>query len=167
MSNGPGGRALPAWREVPFADGHGRVAGVAEQAGEGGGRLRQAGVVARVGPGDVGQEAHPDGVVVAPGEERGPGGRAQGGDVEAVEGGAAAGQPVEVRGGDVGAEDPEVAEAGVVEHDGHDVGCAGRRLGIDGPAGCRLRRGEADLLRGFDRAHRAGQMSARKGMATG
>ena len=69
----PGGRALPARREVPFADGHGRVAGVAQEAGERGGRLGQAGVVAGEGQRDVGQEAHPDRVVVAPGEERGPG----------------------------------------------------------------------------------------------
>ena len=81
----PGGRALPARREVPLADGQGRVAGVAQEAGQGGGRLGQSGVVAGEAEGDVGQEAHAHGVVVAPGEEGGPGRRAQGRDVEAVE----------------------------------------------------------------------------------
>ncbi len=94
---GPGGRALPAWGEVPLADGHRRVAGVAQQPGERGGRLGQAGVVAGEGQRDVGQEAHPDGVVVAPGEERCPGRRAQRRDVEAVERSALCRQGIEVR----------------------------------------------------------------------
>ena len=88
----------------------------------------------------------PDGVVVAPGEERGPGRRAQRGHVEAVEGCAAGGQRVHVRGPDVGAEGAQVAEAGVVEHDDDDVGRAGRWLGVVGDAGHRLGGGEADLL---------------------
>ena len=53
---------------------------------------------------------------------------------------------VEVRRPDVRAEGAQVAEAGVVEHDGDDVGRALRRLGVVGEAGCRLGRGEADLL---------------------
>ena len=35
VSNGPGGRALPAGRQVPLADGQGRVAGVAQERGRG------------------------------------------------------------------------------------------------------------------------------------
>ena len=118
---GPGGRALPARREVPLADGQGRVPGVAQQARERGGRLGQAGVVAGEGQRDVGQESHPDGVVVAPGEERRPCRRAQRGDVEAVEGRALRGERVEVRRPDVRAEGAQMAEAGVVEHDGDHV----------------------------------------------
>ena len=144
---GPGGRALPPGCEVPLADGQGGVAGVTQQAGERGGRLGQAGVVAGEGQRDVGQEAHPDRMVVAPGEERGPGRRAQRGDVEAVEGGAAGGQGVEMRRADVGAEGAQVAEAGVVEDDGDHVGRTRRGLGLVGETGGRLGCGEADLLR--------------------
>ena len=143
---GPGGRALPARREVPLADGQRRVPGVAQEAGEGGGRLGQPGVVAGEAERDVGQEAHPDGVVVASREEGRPRGRAQRGDVEAVEGRPAGGQRVHVRRPDVGAERAQMAEAGVVEHDDDDVRRAGRRLGIVREAWRRLGRGEADLL---------------------
>ncbi len=93
---GPGRRALPARREVPLADGHGRVAGIAQEAGERRRRLGQARVVAGEAQRDVGQEPHPDRMVVATGEEGCPGGRAQGSDVEAVERGAACSQAVEV-----------------------------------------------------------------------
>ena len=143
---GTGGRALPARCEVPLAHGHGGVAGVAQEAGEGGGRLGQAGVIAGEGQRDVGQESHPDRVVVAPGEEGGPRRRAQRGDVEPVERGASRGQAVEVRRPDVRAEGAQVAETGVVEHDGDDVRGRCRRLRIVGEAGGRLRRREADLL---------------------
>ena len=43
---GPGGGPLPAGRQVPLADGQRRVPGVAQQAGQGGGRLRDPGRVA-------------------------------------------------------------------------------------------------------------------------
>ena len=143
---GPGRRTLPTRREVPLADGHGRVPGIAQEPGERGRRLGQAGVVTGEPQRDVGQEPHPDGVVVAAGEEGRPGGRAQRGDVEAVERGSAGGQGVQVRCPDVGAEGPQVAEAGVVEHDGDDVGRALGRLGIVGESWRRLGRGETDLL---------------------
>ena len=119
---GPGRRAVPARRQVPLAHGHGRVAGVTEEAGEGRRRLGQPGVVARETQRDVGQKAHADGVMVAAGEEGGPGGRAQRGHVEAVEGRAAGRQRVHVRRADVGSEGAQVTESRVVEDDGHDVG---------------------------------------------
>ncbi len=143
---GPGGRALPARRQVPLADGQGGVPGVAQQAREGGGGLRQAGVVTGEGERDVGQESHPDGVVVAPREERRPCRRAQGGDVEAVEGRAPGGQRVHVRRPDVGAERAQMPESGVVEHDRDHVRRARRWLREVGETRRRLGRGEADLL---------------------
>ena len=88
-----------AWRDVPLADRHRAVAGVAEHSGGRGGRLRDAGRVAREAHGDVGQEPHPDGVMVAARQERGPAGRAQGGDVEPVVAQALGRQPVDVRRG--------------------------------------------------------------------
>ena len=144
---GAGGRALPAGGEVPLADGHRRVAGVAQETGERGRRLGESGVVAGEAQRDVGQEAHPHRVVVAPGEERCPRRGAQGGDVEAVERCAAGRQAVEMWRADVGAEGAQVAEAGVVQHDGDHIGRTRRRPGLVREAGGRLGCGEADLLR--------------------
>ena len=143
---GAGRRALPAGGEMPFADGHGRVARVAQQAGESGGRLGQSGVVAGKAQRDVGQEPHADGMVVAAREEGRSGGRAQRRDVEAVERRAVLGQGIEMGGPDVGAESPEVPETGVVEHDGDDVGGTLGRLRVVGESWGRLGWGETDLL---------------------
>jgi hypothetical protein len=74
---------------------------------------------------------HADRVVVASGEQRRPGRRAQRGDVEVGELQAAGGEGVDVRGVDVGAVAAELGEAGVVEQDDHHVGRVGagvRRL---------------------------------------
>ena len=144
---GTGSRALPARGEVPLADRHRRIAGVAQEAGQRGRRLGESGVVAGEAQGDVRQEAHPHRMVVAAGEERCPGRGAQGGDVEAVERCAARREAVEVRRADVGAEGAQVAEAGVVQHDGDHIGRTLRRLGLVREAGGRLGCGEADLLR--------------------
>ena len=149
---GAGGRPLPARREVPLADGQGAVAGVAQQAGEGRRALGQPGGVAGVAHRQVGQKAHPHRVVVASGEERGPGRRAQGGHVEAVVAQPAVGQAVDVRRGDVRAEAPQLGEAGVVEDDGHHVGGTRGRLGLGGMDGRRLRDGEAESSVGGHRA---------------
>ena len=46
----------PAWRQVPFAHGQGRVTGVTQEPGESGSRLGQPRVVARESERDVGQE---------------------------------------------------------------------------------------------------------------
>ena len=149
---GAGGRPLPARREVPLADGQGAVAGVAQQAGEGRRALGQPGGVAGVAHRQVGQKAHPHRVVVASGEERGPGRRAQGGHVEAVVAQPAVGQAVDVRRGDVRAEAPQLGEAGVVEDDGHHVRGTRGRLGLGGMDGRRLRDGEAESSVGGHRA---------------
>ena len=119
---GPGVRTLVARDEVPLADGPGGPAGVAQQARRGGGGGVDAAGVPGVVEGDVGDEAHPDVVGVAAGEEGGAGRRAHGGDVEARVPKPLGGQAVDVGRGDGGPEAPEVAEAGVVEHDGQHVG---------------------------------------------
>ena len=73
LVEGPGRTGLLHRREVPFADGEGCVALVVEHLGEGcgvvgdvSGHVGEAGVEVRHGP-------HPDGVVVASGEQGGPG----------------------------------------------------------------------------------------------
>ena len=89
--------------------------------------------------------------MVASGEEGGPGRRAQGRDVEAVEPGPVGRQRIEVRRLDVGAETSEMGEPGVIEHDRQHVGRRG--LGVAREAGGGLGRREADLLRCFSRSH--------------
>src|SRR5699024_3448470 len=108
-------------REVPFAD---EVIGVPMLAQD----LRQQRDVGPDRPagagepgGGVGEEAHPDRVVVAPREHRGPGGGAQRGDVETAVPQPLVGEPVEVRRRDFRAEAPEVAPPGVIEDDEDDV----------------------------------------------
>ena len=124
------GRALlPAGGEVPLADRERVVARVAQQPGHPGGRPRDAPVVAGEPDGQVGDEAHADPVLVAPGEQAGAGGRAHGGHVEPAVAQPAGGQAVDGGGGDVAAEASELGEAEVVEHDDEDVGGPGRRAG--------------------------------------
>ena len=71
---------------------------------------------------EVGDGAHPHGVVVPAGEQRGPGRRAQRGDVEIGVAQPLRGQTVDVRRGQLGAVAAEVGEPGVVEEDEHHVG---------------------------------------------
>ena len=66
-------------------------------------------------------DAHADGVVVAAGEQRRAGRRAQRRDVEVRVPQPAGGEAVDVRGVDGRAVAAEVGEAGVVEQDHHDV----------------------------------------------
>ena len=127
-----GGAALAPGSEVPLADGHGAPAGVPQDAGQHGGRRGDAGGVAGKPHGHVGQKPHAHRVVVAPGQKGGPGGRAQGGHVEAVVRQSARGQPVDVGGGDVGPEAAKLGEPGVVQQDDQHVG---RPLGGSGQLG--------------------------------
>ena len=118
-------RAVVAGDEMPLPDGQGPVARVAQDAGQRGGGLGDAGRIAGIGHRDVGEETHADRMMVAPREEARPGRRAQRRDVEAVVAEPTCGEPVHVRSGDVGAEAAELGEPGVVEDDGHHVGRAG------------------------------------------
>ena len=105
--------------------------------------LRDVAADVRVAAVEVGDGAHPHGVVVPAGQERGPRGRAERGHVEVGVAESAGGQPVDVGGGQVRAIAAEVGEAGVVEEDDHHVGGVvarvrwrrppGRRLGLGAP----------------------------------
>ena len=149
---------------MPLAHGEGGVAGVAQKARQGGGRAGQAPVVAGEGQRNISQKAHADGVVVPAGEEARTGGRAQGGDVEAVERRPTAGQVVERRRRDVRPEGAEVPEPGVVEDDGDHIGCPGRRLDRGRKPGGRLGDRKADLLR-FVHAQRVDRDPSQDGCA--
>ena len=128
---------------MPLADHEGGVAGAVEHLGH---RGRLVGDAApHVGePGaEVRDGPHAHRVVVAAGEQRGPGGRAQRRDVEVREAQATGGEAVDVGRREVGPVAAEVGEAEVVEEDHHDVrgmvagvgGIGPRRLGLgDGPA---------------------------------
>src|SRR5207247_11170985 len=105
---GPRRAELPARRQVPFADRERAVARVAQDARQRRGRAGDGAVVAREPDRDVGEEAHADGVVIAPREQAGACGRAERRDVEAVVAETAGGQRVDVRGRDVGTEAAEL-----------------------------------------------------------
>jgi len=120
---------LPPGREVPLPDREGVVAGVAQQARDGGRGAREVGGVAGELHRHLGHEAHADRVVVAPGEQAGPGRRAEGGDVEPLVAQTARREPVDVGRGDVGPEAAQLCEAGVVEQDHQNVRSRRRRVG--------------------------------------
>ena len=115
------GVTLVAGHEVPLADAEGGVAVGPQDLGE---RPRGLREVARV-PGkvrrQVGQHAHADAVMVAAGEQAGPGRRADRGGVEVREPEPPTGQPVDVRCLEVRAVATEMGEAEVVEDEHQDV----------------------------------------------
>ena len=120
---GPAQRHLRGRGQVPLAEGEGGVA-VADQ------DLRQepvvgldVGVVAGEAGGELDDAGHARGVVVAAGEQAGPGGGAQGGGVVVGVAQPAGGQTVEGGGGDVGPVAAELGVAHVVQQHQHDVGC--------------------------------------------
>lgn len=123
--------------EVPLADGAGGVMIGAEQFGDGGGAAGDAGALVWEAAVEVGDGAHADGVRVAPGEQRGAGGRAHRGDVEVGEAQPAGGERVDVGGGDGRAVAAEVRVAEIVQQDDHDVGPVAV-IGRLGPPGGRL-----------------------------
>src|SRR5665213_1244757 len=149
LVEGAGRRGVVHGAEVPLAHRQRGVARIAEYFGHGGGVIRDLPAHVGVAAVEVGDGAHPDRVVVAPGEQGGPGGRAQRGDVEVRIAEAAVGQGVDAGGGEVRAEAPEVGEAGVVEQDHHHVGCVGSGVGRDRP-----RRGGLGLGAGDDATER-------------
>ncbi len=152
--------------QVPLADRVGRVALVAQDLGEEPGRAGDASGVPGEAAGQVRDPSHPDRVVVAAGEEAGPGRRAEGGGVEARVLQAAGGETVERRRVDVGAVAAELCEADVVEHDEHHVGCALGRSVVLGPPGLRLAPVPPDRCPG-SRGHRSGDRSSGVGCPAG
>ena len=141
---GAGGRGVLHGAQVPLAHGEGGVPLVAQHLGHGGGVVGDVAAHVRVAAVEVGDRAHPDGVVVPAGEQRGPGGRAQGGDVEVGVAEPLRGQTVDVRGGQLGAVAAEVGEAGVVEEDEDHVGRVLAGVGRGRPPRGRLGLGAGD-----------------------
>jgi len=129
---GAGLRGFGVGDEVPLADAGGGVAVVGEDLGEQRGGARDGGGVAGVSVGPVGDGAHADGVIVASGEERGAGGRAEGFDAEVGVAKALRGELAEGGRGDDAAEGGGLAVAGVVDKDEEDVG----GIGGCGEGGC-------------------------------
>ncbi len=92
---GPGGAGveLVLRREVPLPDGPRGVAGGGQRFGQQAARVRDAGVVAGEAARQLHDAAHADRVVVPPGEQAGPGGRAQRRGVEVGVAQTARGEP--------------------------------------------------------------------------
>ncbi|MNZ94950.1 hypothetical protein D3C78_1140720 [compost metagenome] len=104
-----------------LADLRGGVAVLPEDFGDGAGAPRQDAGVAVVADAQFRDHAEVGLVLVAPGEQRGAGRRAQRAGVEAIETHAVGGQPVQAWRSHPAAEDVELAEADVVEQDHQHV----------------------------------------------
>ena len=134
-------------RQVPLAEGRGGVAVHLQRLRDGRAGLGQLGRVSGERAGELAERAEPDRVVVAAGQHRRPGGRADRGDVEAVVAQARVGDPRQVRGLDRTAEGLRVAEARVVDQHEQDVGRPQGRAhrSQHGPVGLRALQGAIDL----------------------
>ena len=108
--------------EVPLADREGGEAAVPKQLGDGCRAICDGPAAVGVGAGPVGDGTHAHGVVVAPGEEAGAGGGAEGSGVVVGVAQAIGREAVHVRGVDGGAIAAELGETDVVEDDVDDVG---------------------------------------------
>ena len=144
---GTRGGGLRARHQVPLPDRHGVVAGVLEQPRHRRGAARDASGVAGEAESRLLGDAHADRVVVATGEQRGPGRGADRGHVEALVAQPATGDLVDPRGRDARAEAPELGEADVVEHDHQHVGGTLRGARVGDRAGLGVQGGVDDVLR--------------------
>ena len=118
---------LPHWHFVALAELRRAVAVELERLGQGRAGVGTDRGVARRGRGEFGDGPHADGVVVAPGQQRLPSGRAERGRVKAVVAQAVRGESLEVGRVAWPAECARRAEARIVEQDDEHIGCAGRR----------------------------------------
>ena len=155
------GRALHVIRcHVPLAEARRAVPVALQHADERRAVLRAGRGVARERARQLADRPEAHAVVVAAGEHRRPGRRAQCGHMEAVIGQPSLGDPRHGRRIDRAAEGARVAEPGIVDqHQQHVRRVVGRRRGhVDGPVGLRLRQRAADRApegRVRDRQHRA------------
>ncbi len=117
----PGRACLPGRRVVVLADPGGHVAVLAQHLADGAGRARQDRRVAVVPGRRLGDGGGRRRVVVAPGDQRRAGRRAERGGVEAVVAQPLLGQRVHRRRAHAAAEGRELPEPRVVEQDQHDV----------------------------------------------
>ena len=123
---------LPIRGQVPLAEGGGAVAVVAQDPRQRRAVAGQRGGVARVPARELADRAEADRVAIASGQQRCPGGRADGRDMEAVVAHAALGDARVVRRLDGAAEGARIAEAGVIDEHEQDVRRAvGRRRMAD------------------------------------
>ena len=129
-------------RVVPFAEGRGLVAVVAQHRRNRRGALRDdAGVAVEIER-PLRDRARADALVIAPGQQRRPGRRADRGRVELVEGDAVVGEARQCRRVDLAAKRVGQAKADVVEEDDEDVRRVGRKM---------VRLGAPDMLRFLQR----------------
>jgi hypothetical protein len=126
-----GRTGLPHGHLVALAELGSVVAGLAKDLRQGSGRVGPSRAIARGWRRGLGDVAHADLVVIAPGEQRSSGRRAQGGGVKARVLQPVVGEALGGRGGDRATESARCAEADVVEQNHEHVGCVGRRaLGL-------------------------------------
>ena len=135
LIEGTSDRRLLHRRQVPLADREGGIAVRPQHLGNGAGALgHRAGAVRKAGV-PVREPAHADRVMIAPGQQRRAGRRAQRRGVEVGVAQAACGQPVDVRRLDRGAVAAEMRKAEVVEQDDQHVRRALARPRIVRPPG--------------------------------
>ncbi len=168
LVEGPGLAGRESRRVVILAEPRRGVAVVQQDAADGGLVFGDNAVVAGEPGGLFGDDAEAGRVVVATGQQRGPGGRAQGGGVDVVVAQAVIGDTVHGRCGDHTAEGARNPEAGIVGDDEQDVGglfgrhdawCPpGLRVQgafLDDTAECRIRRRQLLAADGGGRAGRS------------
>jgi len=140
-----GDAALPVGRVVVLAEPAGPVAIVLEHRADGRGAARDHVVVARKAGRPFGEKARAHIMVVAPGDQRGAGGAADGGRMKAVIAKAARRELVELRRRHRPAEGADLAEADIVQQDDDNVRRARRGRGHGRPCRGRVLVGCADL----------------------
>jgi hypothetical protein len=131
--------------EMPLAHGVGPVAMLAQDLGHRRRLACDAALVARKTARPLADDADPDRVRVAPGEQARARGRAHRRNVKVRVAQAARGECVDARRRDLGTVAAEVGEPDVIENDANDVGRARRRGGRFGPPRLRFLPGIADL----------------------
>ena len=144
LVEGARGRGFEGRGQVPLAGRESVVALQPQHLGQRAGTARDAPAHTRKAQVPVGQPAHADRVVVAPGEQGGPRRRTQGGGVEVGVTQPACGQRVDVRRLDLRAVAAQIGEAQIVEHDVDHIGSTRRGADRRGPVRCRLGGGVAD-----------------------
>lgn len=121
----PGGARLIDRRNVPLSDREGCVSFGCKHLSQRCGAVRDAAPVAREAGVPIGDDAHPDRVVVPPREKASTGGRTEGRGVEVVVSQATCRQAIYHWRSDRRAEAGEVTESNVIEDDHDDVRATG------------------------------------------
>ena len=130
---------------MPLAEGKRGVARIAQDFGHGGGFVRDMAPHVRKTTVEVRHMTHSDGVMIAPGQQRCSGRRAERGHMKVREANTFGRHAIDVRGRQRRAEASQMGKSHVVEKYDDDVGriLAGMRAGR--PPRCRLRNGATDV----------------------